>query len=367
MALDDVSPAIQMVEDDSLSLLKGAPGWQQAVVFYPPPPQPSAADKVGIVSHNYLNAPHPRRLRTGRRSFQADIIAPALIDWSKDPNVPAILRSVSATLPAPFVFPSDATALAAVQQHFSTAAAAINGYLDTTQAAAADLPSLGGSPALATTRTQLNARLDPAITIQARIKVRVPLNPGSIRCSRLPPHRSFRRPCTSRWQRCHPIGCCREFRASPSTPPSCCNPIRVSSKPTWSASMRSLPVNCCGSSSRPNARRHGSRTSGAPEARRTSLPSPSSIPPDISATTRRTTPTPAVSPCSFTQTCSGVIPTRWSQRYRQCGTRRTPKASSTAGWGPRASGPSSRGIRRRLQVLRLQYPRPFRQPRPSRE
>jgi hypothetical protein len=156
VALDDVSPTIQMVKMTPV-VLNHAPGWQKTLL------SATVDTTVERAPHTDPTATHPMA---------------ALIDWSKDPNVPAILQSVSAALPAPFVFPSDATALAAVQQHFRTAAAAINGYLNTTQAAAPDLPSLGDSPTLATTRTQLNTRLDPAITIQARIKVRVPLNLG---------------------------------------------------------------------------------------------------------------------------------------------------------------------------------------------
>jgi hypothetical protein len=81
-------------------------------------------------------------------------------------------------MPAPFVFPADATALATLQTNFRTAATAINGYLNITDAAVADLPSLDVSPALAATRTVLASALDPQLTIKARIGVRLPLGTG---------------------------------------------------------------------------------------------------------------------------------------------------------------------------------------------
>jgi hypothetical protein len=172
VALDDVSPTIQMVKMTPVALDR-APGWQKTLLS-------TTVDttRSTTVDKTLAATVRPTIERAPPADPTVGHTATTLIDWSKDPNVPAILRSVSATHPAPFVFPSDATALAVVQQHFTTAAAAINGYLNTTQAAAPALPSLGGSPALTTTRTQLNARLDPAITIQARIKARVPLNQG---------------------------------------------------------------------------------------------------------------------------------------------------------------------------------------------
>ena len=50
---------------------------------------------------------------------------------------------------------------------FGGAATAITTYLNIAEPAAVDPPSLGGTPALSTTRTLLNARLDPSITIKA--------------------------------------------------------------------------------------------------------------------------------------------------------------------------------------------------------
>jgi hypothetical protein len=175
VALDEVSPAIQMVKMTDVAV-KAAPGWAStAVVVHPPTTAvepPTTVVTHPVDTHPVVTDPVPAEPPA------ATTHPAALIDWSKDANVPAILQSVSATLPAPFVFPSDATALATVQHQFSTAAAAINGYLNTTQIATPDLPSVGGTPALATTRTQLSARLDPTLTIPARVKARVPLNLG---------------------------------------------------------------------------------------------------------------------------------------------------------------------------------------------
>ena len=65
-----------------------------------------------------------------------------------------------------------------MQANFSTAATSINAYIGIGDAPVADLPSLGGTPALATTRAALSAELDPALTIKARIGARIPLGTG---------------------------------------------------------------------------------------------------------------------------------------------------------------------------------------------
>jgi hypothetical protein len=112
-------------------------------------------------------------------SIEATTVA-TVVDWQTDTNVPAIFQSNLTTLPAPLVFPTDSTALAKMQDSFRLAATAINTRLTAVPPPAAPAaPPLGGSPALAATRSQLNARLDPQSTIQARFRARVPLGSGS--------------------------------------------------------------------------------------------------------------------------------------------------------------------------------------------
>ena len=98
-----------------------------------------------------------------------------IVNWKGDTNIPAVLQSGAANMPAPFVFPSDATDLAAVQARFRTAATSINAYVNIADPPEAAPGSLGGMPALATTRSAIAARLDPALTIKTRIGARVPL------------------------------------------------------------------------------------------------------------------------------------------------------------------------------------------------
>jgi hypothetical protein len=101
-----------------------------------------------------------------------------IISWSKDPNVPTFLSTVSPNQPAPFIFPSDTEAFTQMQTSFQSIAGATNTYLTATVTAPPVPPPLGGVPTLDGTRTQLQTLLDPEITIAARMKVRVPPGPG---------------------------------------------------------------------------------------------------------------------------------------------------------------------------------------------
>jgi len=101
-----------------------------------------------------------------------------IIDWSKDPTVPAMFSTVSPNLPPPITFPSDTETLATMQTAFQSVATVANTYLTATVPPIPVLPPLGGVPPLDGTRTQLQARLDPEVTIAARMKVRVPLGTG---------------------------------------------------------------------------------------------------------------------------------------------------------------------------------------------
>ena len=98
--------------------------------------------------------------------------------WKADPNVPALLQSGLASMPAPFVFPSDAATLATVQNAFRTSASSINGYLNTTDPPPVDPPPLGGAPQLSPTRTVLSAAFNPETTFKARFGARIPLGHG---------------------------------------------------------------------------------------------------------------------------------------------------------------------------------------------
>jgi hypothetical protein len=101
-----------------------------------------------------------------------------IIDWSKDPTVPAMFSTVSPSLPAPIVFPSDNAGLVQMQTSFQSVASVTNTYLTVTATSIPVPPPLGGVPSLDGTRTQLQATLNPEVTIAARMKVLVPLGTG---------------------------------------------------------------------------------------------------------------------------------------------------------------------------------------------
>jgi hypothetical protein len=177
VALDDVSSTIQ-VSKMNAAALQVATGWKTAVVSSPdtPPAAPPVAPQpVSPIT------PHPGGpvITTGPIGPVVPTGAPPLIDWRNDPNVPDILKEPHPNLPPPFTFPSDTAGLAKTQENFRIAASAISDYINAAaQPVLPDLPSLGGSPALAPVRAQLVARINPEDTIRARVQVRVPLGSG---------------------------------------------------------------------------------------------------------------------------------------------------------------------------------------------
>jgi hypothetical protein len=102
-----------------------------------------------------------------------------LIEWDSDPDVPALLKGTHAYLPAPFLFPTDTATLQKVTEEFRMVASAVNQYLNAAPALPPDPPPLGGSSALSPARGQLQARLDPNLTIAARFGARIPLGKGT--------------------------------------------------------------------------------------------------------------------------------------------------------------------------------------------
>ena len=160
-------------------------------VVPPAPGTPSTVD-VGKMAGGNLNGavgwmPAGAATSSAQKAPAAVISTPAatpnaapLVDWSSDVNLPAILKGARAGLPAPLVFPSTTTELAAMQQEFRTAAAAAGATLQVAPATDPAPPPLGGTgpAALSTTRTQLQSRIDPERTIQARMGARIPLGTG---------------------------------------------------------------------------------------------------------------------------------------------------------------------------------------------
>ncbi|HXS96639.1 MAG TPA: hypothetical protein VN736_18690 [Candidatus Limnocylindrales bacterium] len=86
-----------------------------------------------------------------------------------DPDIPEILKGTKAGLPDAFTFPVEAAALAQVNQQFRAAATAVNVVLNATPPAAPPPPA----PLATTARAQLRARLDPELTIRARVGARL--------------------------------------------------------------------------------------------------------------------------------------------------------------------------------------------------
>jgi hypothetical protein len=212
VALDAISPAIQVAKMTSAALTT-APGWLRTSAVFTggtaigttiatSAPTGEAAPKVSEAvkapqeittdaGTEPITEPTPRLPVVTEPVSTVSPVSPVhpvspvspilpiaplpIIDWMNDPNVPPILATAVATMPAPFVFPTDEATLATLQTNFRSAATTINAYLNISDAAAADLPSLDNSPLLAATRTVLTAALDPQLTIKARIGVRIPL------------------------------------------------------------------------------------------------------------------------------------------------------------------------------------------------
>lgn len=198
VALDSILPTIQVVKMMA-STLATAPGWLKTGVFTTggtttvastgtetatgslstettATHETTAASTAGAVPGEPVKAGETL-VKTGPTDLATTVTA--VIDWRGDANVPPILRSGAAAMPAPFVFPADEGTLTTVQNNFRRAATAINSYLNISDAAVADLPSLDNSTDLAATRIALNAALDPQLTIKARIGARVPLGSGT--------------------------------------------------------------------------------------------------------------------------------------------------------------------------------------------
>jgi hypothetical protein len=185
VTLDSISPMIQVAKM-TVTVLASAPGWLKTSVVATKgttavetttAPTDLTPD-LPIATHPVIPV-SPPVAPVSPVSPAPPVAAAPIIDWKGDSNVPPILASGLASMPSQFLFPSDAAALAVLQTNFRNAATAINTYLSVTDAAIADLPSLDNSPALAVTRTVLSAALDPQLTIQGRIGVRVPLGTGS--------------------------------------------------------------------------------------------------------------------------------------------------------------------------------------------
>ena len=197
VTLNSISPTIQVASMNS-TLLSSASGWLKTVsatagglapattTASQPVAGKSQPEGPAAVSEQHLQSAPVAPINPVEPAKPVEPVEPIkppaprpIINWKNDASIPAVLQNDAANMPAPFVFPSNAADLTVVQANFSSAAASINSYVNVGDAAVADLPSLGGTPALATARTTLAARLDPALTIKARIGARVPLGSGA--------------------------------------------------------------------------------------------------------------------------------------------------------------------------------------------
>lgn len=198
VTLDAVSPAIQFAKINA-SILTTATGWKLTAMASAPAQvvtsvQDHDTTAAAISPDKTAGAIAPQvATKTAAATTATDATAGAtllqggatvtvgiapIIDWKADPNVPALLQSGVASMPAPFVFPSDAASLAKVQDDFRASAGAVNGYMNMTDPSAVDPPSLGGTPQFSSTRTVLSAAFNPQTTFRARLGARIPLGGG---------------------------------------------------------------------------------------------------------------------------------------------------------------------------------------------
>ena len=180
VTLDAVSPAIQFAKMNA-STLTSAAGWNKVVAA-----APVASPAVTSLPHDATTTTTAATTSTDaavgttdlRGGASASAATASIIDWKADPSVPGLLQSGIASMPAPFVFPSDAASLARLQDDFRASASSINGYMNTTDPLAIDPPPLGGTPQLSPTRAVLSAAFNPETTFKARFGARIPLGSG---------------------------------------------------------------------------------------------------------------------------------------------------------------------------------------------
>lgn len=183
VALDSISPTIQVGKMTASAVIT-ASGWLHTVSIVTSASTSVAATEAAntaVATGTIASAPQLPATTAPGGPINPPIATAPIIDWHGDANIPPILSGSVASMPAPFSFPSDEAALGTVQTQFRTAATAINSYLNVGDGVVTDLPPLAGTPALSATRSALAATLDPHLTIQARIGVRVPLGSGDDR------------------------------------------------------------------------------------------------------------------------------------------------------------------------------------------
>ena len=181
VSFDDISAEVQ-VKNMTASALVSASGWklETAVVTGPvatvpvaaPPLRTGPAIPTGPLPPVGPGAPTGPAVPTGPTG---PVIRPPLVDWTKNPNLPPILKGGLANIPAPVVFPNDPAALDTMKANFRTAGQSMSTYINTVAASPPDAAPLGGQVALAPARAQLLSRLKPADTLRARLGARIPL------------------------------------------------------------------------------------------------------------------------------------------------------------------------------------------------
>jgi hypothetical protein len=180
VALDDVSPDVQVVKMSG-AIPVTAVGWVTRAELSPPVSPTGTTLRAGTDTQLAGGAGETAtRTDTDAGTTRVGVGATAvrLVDWSNDPDVPALFKGARANLPAQLLFPSEPAALQKIKQDFRTAANAINQILNTASTPLPDPPPLGGSDALSPARAQLRERLDPRRTIAARFAARIPLGKG---------------------------------------------------------------------------------------------------------------------------------------------------------------------------------------------
>jgi hypothetical protein len=174
VALDDVSPTVQVSAMSSAALHAASTGWTSVVAASPSAPVAPANPVTPAAPVDRDPAAHDDT--TSAADATAGTNVTANLKLSDDPNAPDILKAGHTNLPPPIELPSNQAELTKMADNFRTAATSISGYLNATpQPVRPDAPPVGGSPALAPVRAQLVTKLDPENTIRTRIGVRVPL------------------------------------------------------------------------------------------------------------------------------------------------------------------------------------------------
>ena len=177
IAFGDVDPTFPSIQKEAMLTALHAPpsGWRVAASIEAPRPVVAVDEREVRLRPGNLDVAAYRGPRQDIPIHpvltQGPVTATTLLaSWSS--NVPLILTAKRKDLPAPLAFPTADADLGLFNDQFQSAAAQVVNYLGGPPAAATP------QQPLASFKVPLMSRLNPEITIQSRLKFRIPIGDG---------------------------------------------------------------------------------------------------------------------------------------------------------------------------------------------